>query len=85
MQAVYSMVDTIIIGKYVGSAGLSGVAIGGDIFNFLTFLAVGFVTASQVLIAQSIDAKKRDEIGNLIETIFSFTLSLSIVLSCIGF
>ena len=81
LQAVYSMVDTMIIGRFVGSAGLSGVAIGGDILNFLTFLAVGFATASQVLISQYIGAQKQDEIGDLIGTIFSFLMTLALMIS----
>ena len=32
LQVVYNLVDMIVIGQVVGSKGLSGVSIGGDLF-----------------------------------------------------
>ena len=39
LQAVYSMVDMIVVGQFGGPAGLSAVGIGGQLTN--RFLAVG--------------------------------------------
>ena len=54
LQFLYNIVDMIIVGQFVGSAGLSAVSIGGEFMHFFTFIAVGFAQAGQVLIAQSI-------------------------------
>ena len=51
LQAVYNMVDMIVVGRVVGEAGLSGVTIGGDVLAFLTFISMGFSSASQVIIS----------------------------------
>lgn len=45
LQAVYNMVDMVVVGKYLGSAGLSAVSIGGDVLHFITFVAMGFSNA----------------------------------------
>lgn len=63
LQAVYNMVDMIVVGKYVGSTGLSAVSIGGDILHFITFIAMGFANAGQVIISQYTGAGRKDKIN----------------------
>ena len=43
----------VVVGNYIGKAGMSAVSIGGDILHLLTFVAMGFSSAGQVLIARS--------------------------------
>ena len=52
LQIVYNMVDMVIVGRSLGKVGLSAVSVGGDVSNFLTFVAMGFSNAGQVIIAQ---------------------------------
>ena len=52
LQAVYNVVDMIVVGRVVGEAGLSGLSVGGDVLSLLTFLAMGFSNASQIIISQ---------------------------------
>ncbi len=75
LQVVYNMVDMIVVGRVMGEAGLSAVSIGGDVCNFLTFVAMGFSNAGQVIIAKYIGAGKREKVGRFITTMFT---SLSI-------
>lgn len=72
LQAVYNMVDMIIVGNYVGSVGLAAVSVGGDIQALLEFLSMGFSTAGQIMISQYIGANQRQKITGLIGTMFSF-------------
>lgn len=83
LQVIYNMVDMIVVGFFVGGAGLSGVSIGGDIIGFLTFVAMGFSSAGQVIISQYIGAKRHDKVSSLIGTMFSSLLSSAIVISII--
>ena len=83
LQVVYNMVDMVVVGKVVGEAGLSGIAVGGDLLNFLTFLSMGFSNASQVIIAQYIGAGWRERISRFIGTMFSFLMICAAVLSVI--
>ena len=84
LQAVYNLVDMVVVGNYIGAAGMSAVSIGGDILHLLTFVAMGFSSAGQVIIARSVGADRRDEVRKTIGTMFSFLLgvSLAIAVAC---
>lgn len=83
LQVVYNMVDMIVVGHVLGKEGLSGVSVGGDVSNLLTFLAMGFCNAGQVLIAQYIGAQKREQIGRFISTMFTTLMACAIAMSAI--
>lgn len=81
MQAIYNIVDMVVVGQVLGSAGMAAVSIGGDVLHLLTFLAMGFASAGQVLIAQSVGAGRMDEVKKTIGTMFTFLLSTSVLIS----
>ncbi len=83
LQVLYSTIDMIIVGKYVGTAGLSAVAQSSLIVNFVTMVCMGFSNAGQVLISQAIGAKKSDELNKIIGTLFSFILLINAFMSII--
>lgn len=83
LQIVYNMVDMIIVGQKLGKVGLSAVSVGGDVSNFLTFLAMGFSNAGQVIISQYIGSNKKDLIGKFIGTMFSFLMVCAVVVSVV--
>ena len=83
LQIVYNMVDMVIVGQVLGKVGLSAVSVGGDLTTFLTYLAIGFSNAGQVIIAQYIGAGERKRIGRFVGTMFTFLLSAAIALSVI--
>lgn len=80
-QIVYNMADMVVVGRALGQTGLSAVSVGGDIAHFLTFLAMGFSNAGQIIIAQYVGAGKRDKIGRFIATLFTALMAGSVVLS----
>ncbi|MCM1326855.1 MAG: MATE family efflux transporter [Bacteroidales bacterium] len=84
-QAVYNMVDMIIVGQCVGKAGLSAVSVGGDILNLLTFFAMGFSNAGQVIIAQHLGAGKKEKIGQIIVNLTIFLFSGAVILGTFTF
>ena len=83
LQAVYNIVDMIVVGQFVGGAGMSAVSIGGDVLHLLTFVAMGFSSAGQVLIAQDVGRKRMDSIKNTIGTMFTFLLGVSLLISLV--
>ena len=85
LQAIYNIVDMIIVGQYIGGAGMSAVSIGGDILHLLTFVAMGFSSAGQVLVAQDVGARRMDSVKHTIGTMFTFLLSVSLVISVVCF
>lgn len=81
LQAVYNIVDMIVVGQYIGGAGMSAVSIGGDILNLLTFVAMGFSSAGQVLVARDVGSGRMDQVKKTIGTMFTFLLGISLVIS----
>lgn len=71
LQLVYSLVDMVIVGRYVGSAGLSAVSQGSMIIIFFTMFCLGFSNSGQIMIAQYVGANRRDQLSPLIGTLFS--------------
>ncbi len=84
LQTAYNMADMIIIGKFVGSVGLSSVAIGGDVLHFFMFLGMGFATAGQIIVSQYVGAGRREDLNRVIGTLFSSILILSAALTVLS-
>ena len=80
LQVVYNMADMVIVGQVMGSVGLSAVSIGGDVSSFLTFVAMGFSNAGQVIISQFIGAGQRKKVGAFVGTMFTFLVGFALVL-----
>ena len=85
LQAVYNLVDMVVVGQYIGGPGMSAVSIGGDILHFLTFIAMGFSSAGQVIIARAVGARRMDDVRRTIGAMFSFMLSASVGIALLCF
>lgn len=83
LQVLYSTIDMVIVGKYVGTPGLSAVSQSSQILSFATMVCLGFSNAGQVLISQALGAGKRKEINEIIGTLFGMILGMGLFLSCI--
>lgn len=83
LQALYNLVDMVIVGRFIGGAGMSAVSTGGDILHLLTFVAMGFSSAGQVLIAKDVGAGRSDSVKKTIGTMFSFLLIVSALISVV--
>ena len=83
MQIVYNAVDMIVVGQKLGQVGLSAVSVGGDISHFLTFFAMGFSNAGQIIISQYIGAKREDKLGRFISTMFTTLMGCAVFVSAV--
>ena len=81
MQVLYSTIDMAVVGKFVGTSGLSGVAQSSQIVNFAAMLCFGFANAGQVLVAQALGAGKKKEMNGIIGTLFTFVALMALVLT----
>lgn len=82
LQVLYSTIDMVIVGKYVGTAGLSAVAQSSQIVNFAVMVCLGFSNAGQVLVSQAIGAGKREKLNPIIGTLFCLLVMLAFFFSC---
>lgn len=83
LQVLYSTIDMVIVGEYVGTAGISAVGQSSQIVNFATMVCLGFSNAGQVLLAQALGAGKKKEINSIIGTLFSLVLIIAAALSLV--
>lgn len=83
LQVLYSTIDMIIVGEYVGTPGLSAVSQSSQIVNFATMVCLGLSNAGQVLVSQALGAGKKKEMNDIIGTMFSVMTIFSAILSVI--
>ena len=83
LLVLYSTIDMIIVGEFVGTPGLSAVSQSSQIINFAAMLCLGFSNAGQVLISQALGAGKRKEMNSIIGTLFGFISLLALVLTAL--
>lgn len=83
LQVLYSTIDMMIVGQFVGTAGLSAVAQSSQIVNFAVMMCLGVSNAGQVLVSQAIGSGKRDKLNSIIGTLFCILMIMSLAFSCI--
>ena len=84
LQTAYNLTDMVVVGQFVGQAGLSAVGIGADLVHLYTFICMGFCNAGQVLISQYVGLQDRDSVARIVGAMFTFILGLSLAISAVG-
>lgn len=85
LQAVYNIVDMLVVGQKLGDPGMAAVSVGGDILHLLTFLAMGFASAGQIIIARAVGERKPDEIRRTIGTMSTLLMAISAFIAVLCF
>lgn len=85
LQAIYNVVDMVVVGQVIGGNGMSAVAIGGNVLSILNFVVMGFAGAGQIIIARYVGQKDTEAIKRTIGTLFSLLLTAAIAMSVICF
>ena len=83
-QQMYNIVDSIIIGNYIGKEALAAVGASFPIIFALISLVIGFATGATIIIAQYFGAKQMDKVKRTIDTMYIFMFFASIVLTILG-
>lgn len=69
MQSLYSLVDLLIAGRFIGSVGISAINNSSQIILMITKIAVGITQGGNIIIGQYFGAneeqKKKDAVGTL--------------------
>ncbi len=81
LQAMYSAVDLLIVGKFGTTAGISGVSTGSNIINMATFTICGLTMGVTVLIGRYLGEGRPERIGKVIGGVICFFLTLALVLT----
>ena len=80
LQTLYTTVDMIVIGQFLGGTGLSAVSNGSQLIQMATMLCVGFANAGQVLLAQSRGAGDQERIRRVTGTLLYLMLGFSLLI-----
>ncbi len=72
IQTLYNVADMLIVGKFVGTEGISGVNIGGQVTFLITNIVVGLSVGGTVVIAQYLGSKDRKSMNESVSTLITF-------------
>ena len=79
-QQLYSTVDSIVVGNYVGDNALAAVGSAGPILNLLLVLFIGISAGASIMVSQYFGAKSREELSKTIGCCITLTAISSIFL-----
>ncbi|MBS4061127.1 MAG: MATE family efflux transporter [Bacteroidetes bacterium] len=83
-QQMYNIVDSIVIGKYLGNEALAAVGASFPLIFTLISLIIGLATGGTIIISQHYGAKNMEKVRRTIDTMYIFLFFASILLSVIG-
>ncbi|MBQ6352842.1 MAG: MATE family efflux transporter [Lentisphaeria bacterium] len=81
LQVIYSVVDMIVVGQYVGHEGLVGVSIASQIITMLSLACTGLSAGGQIYISQLLGSGRRDRLNQVLGSFFSLKLLLGVVIA----
>ncbi len=83
-QQMYNIVDTIIIGQYIGTNALAAAGASFPVIFVLVSLVIGITTGTTIIISQYYGAKDYAAVKRAIDTAFIFLFFASIGLTILG-
>ena len=84
-QQLYNIIDSVVVGKYVGSVALAAVGASFPILFTLSALVGGIAIGGSVLVSQYFGAKNYEKVKITSDTLQIFLLVSSVVLSIVFF
>ena len=81
LQALYNIVDTMIVGQFVGSVGISAVNNSGQVLTLVTKVAIGLTTGGNIIIGQYFGAKQDERRNQASGTLFTLSMGLGVAVA----
>lgn len=83
-QQVYNLVDTIIVGKFIGPDALAAVGSSFAIVVFITSIIIGFAMGAGIVFAQFYGSKELDKFKEAYMAAFIFIGAITVILMIIS-
>ncbi len=83
-QQLYNVVDTIIVGKFIGNEALAAVGTSFPIIFMLISFIMGITMGFTIIISQYFGAKDMGRVNRAINTLYIFVFFASIIVSVSG-
>ena len=83
-QMMYNMVDTWVVGRFVGDAAFSAVGTLGSVTNLMIGFFLGLSSGAGVVISRFFGAKQHDRVRDTVNTAVIMTVVLCLVFTVLG-
>ena len=83
-QQLYSTVDSIVVGKYIGDNALASVGSAAPILNMLLVLFIGISSGAGIMVSQYYGARNRESLSRTIGTCITLTALACVLLIAIA-
>jgi len=83
-QQLYTFVDQIIVGRFLGKEALASVGASFPIIFTLIALIIGISAGGTIVISQYFGAKNYDKVKRAIDTIFIILAAFAVVMTVVG-
>ena len=84
LQQLYNMVDSWVVGRYVGDGALAAVGVGFPVLTMFSSLFIGLSSGGTVVIAQFFGAGKMDRVRDAVDTIYAAFLTSIVPLTALA-
>ncbi len=85
LQNLYGIVDTLIIGNFGSTAGLSAVSSGAQLLAVFTYFAIGLSSGGTVLVGQCIGAKDEKRAAKIVGNVIIDFAVVGLILTLAAF
>ncbi|MDR0364207.1 MAG: MATE family efflux transporter [Bacteroidales bacterium] len=83
-QQLYNVVDSMVVGKFIGTEALAAVGASFPLTFLVVSLFIGIGTGFTVVVSQYFGAKKFAEIKRTLDTLILSTIAMTLILSVLG-
>lgn len=83
LQALYGVVDMLVIGWFSDAAGIAAVSTGTQVAWLANCLGIGIAMGGTILIGQFVGAGRRDEVTETIGTMLSMFLAIGVAVTAL--
>lgn len=84
-QQMYNTVDTIVVGRFVGTTALAAVGSTTSFINLVNGFFIGLSTGATVIISQYFGAHDEDSVDKALHTGMALSLVLGAIIMVVGF
>ncbi len=83
-QQMYNTVDTIIVGRFVGTQALAAVGSTGPLINLINGFFIGLSSGATVILSQAFGADDRKGVHTILHTAVALSLILGLITTAVG-
>ena len=84
-QQLYNLVDTLVVGKFIGANALAAVGSSYMTMNFLTSIIIGLCMGSGVIFSYFYSAKDKEQLSQSFFQAFLFICGVTVVINGLSF